>query len=505
MTTQRPKLPPVGPPVASTGIRGLDTILGGGFATRRLHLVEGVPGAGKTTLALQFLLEGVQHDEACLYVTLSETKEELESVAASHGWDLTGIQIREVIPSEESLLPDQQYTLFHPSEVELGTTVRRILDEVEAVKPARVVFDSLSELRLLAGNPLRYRRQILALKQFFAGRECTVLMLDDQTTTQHDLDVQSIAHGVVLLEQMQPGYGAERRRLRVVKMRGLKFHGGNHDYVIRRGGLNVFPRLVSGDVLDTPEFQRIGTGVAELDQLIGGGVELGTSTLIAGAAGAGKSSFAAQIAVAAAKQDVRSAMFIFDESRQTLVSRMRGMEVPLEEQVRKGMIVIQKVDPAEFSPGEFAYRVLQSVDEGGARVVVIDSLNGFLSAMIDEKFVTNLLHELLMALGQRHVATLIVGVQAGLIGPMMSTPIDASYLADTVILLRYFEAGGEVRQALSVMKKRGSSHERTIREFRLGKGGLEVGPPLREFRGVLTGVPNYEGPAGPLMKGPLKG
>jgi circadian clock protein KaiC len=505
MTTQRPKLPPIGPNLASTGIRGLDKILGGGFATRRLHLVEGVPGAGKTTLALQFLLEGVKQDETCLYVTLSETKEELESVAASHGWDLSGIQIREVIPSEESLLPDQQYTLFHPSEVELGTTVRRILDEVDAVQPARVVFDSLSELRLLAGNPLRYRRQILALKQFFAGRECTVLMLDDQTTTQNDLDVQSIAHGVVLLEQMQPGYGAERRRMRVVKMRGLKFHGGNHDFIIKSGGLQVFPRLVSGDWIETSAFRRISTGVKEFDQLLGGGLELGTSTLIAGAAGSGKSSLAAQIAVAAADQGVRSSMFIFDESRQTLVSRMRGMFVPLEEQIENGMISIQKIDPAEFSPGEFTHRVLQSVDEGGARVVVIDSLNGFLSAMIDERFVSNLLHELLMSLGQRQVATIVVGVHAGLIGPMMNTPVDASYLADAVILLRYFEAGGEVRQALSVMKKRGSSHERTIREFRLGKGGLEVGPPLREFRGVLTGVPNYEGTSAPLLKGMPKG
>jgi circadian clock protein KaiC len=505
MTMQRPKLPSAATTLASTGIRGLDTILGGGFARKRLHLVEGVPGAGKTTLALQFLLEGVKHGEACLYVTLSETKEELEGVAASHGWDLQGLEIREVIPSEESLLPDQQYTLFHPSEVELGATVRRILDEVESVKPARVVFDSLSELRLLAGNSLRYRRQILALKQFFAGRECTVLMLDDQTTTQHDLDVQSIAHGVVLLEQMQPGYGAERRRLRVVKMRGLAFHGGNHDFIIRRGGLQVFPRVTAGDSPEMHAFRHIRSGVDQFDQLLGGGLELGTSTLIAGAAGSGKSSLAAQIAVAAATQDVRSAMFIFDESRQTLVSRMRGMEVPLEDHVRTGMITIQKVDPAEFSPGEFTHRVLQAVDEGGARVVVIDSLNGFLSAMIEEKFVSNLLHELLMALGQRQVATLLVGVHAGLIGPMMNTPVDASYLADSVILLRYFEAGGEVRQALSVMKKRGSSHERTIREFRLGSGGLKVGEPLREFRGVLTGVPSYEGPAGPLMTGRPRG
>ena len=478
--------------LASTGISGLDDVLAGGLTSNRLYLLEGVPGSGKTTLAMQFLLEGVRRDEPVLYVTLSESEDELRGVAASHGWALDGITIRELAPSEDSLRPDDQYTMFHPSEVELGETIKTILADVERVKPARVVFDSLSELRLLAGNPLRYRRQILTLKQFFNGRQCTVMMLDDMTSSDHDLQVHSIAHGVIRLEQQHPEYGAERRRLMVLKYRGRRYRGGYHDYVIEAGGLVVFPRLIASEHVPPAVTEKLTSGLAEMDALMGGGIERGTSTLIVGAAGTGKSTLAAQFVGAAAQRGQKSALFVFDESIGTLLLRTASLGIDLRQHQADGNVTIQQVDPAELSPGELTHAIRDAVENQGVTIVVIDSLNGYLSAMPGEKFLIVQLHELLSYLGQRGVATLLVAAHQGLIGGAMITPVDASYLADAVILMRYYETKGEVRQAISVMKKRSGAHERTIRNFKMENGGIHIGPPLREFRGVLTGVPIHE-------------
>ena len=474
---------------ASTGVAALDDILNGGLTPHRLYLIEGEPGSGKTTLALQYLLEGVRRGEPVLYVTLSESSEELHAVAQSHGWTLDGITVKELAPSEESLRPEDMYTMFHPSEVELGETTRAVLSEVERIRPARVAFDSLSELRLIAGNPLRYRRQILALKQFFGGRQCTVLMLDDKTSVDHDLQVQSIAHGVIQLEQLNPDYGAERRRLKVTKFRGSSFRGGYHDFIIQRGGIVVFPRLVAREHRPPVELTKLPSGIGELDELLGGGIERGTSTLISGAAGTGKSTLAAQFVSAACERGERCSMFIFDEGMATLLTRSVGLGMDLQKHIDRGMLMVQQVDPAELSPGELTNAVRESVERDGSVIVVIDSLNGYLNAMPGERFLIVQLHELLTYLGQAGVATLLISAHHGLIGSSMTSPVDASYLADAVILMRYFELDGEVRQAISVVKKRGGEHERTIREFRLAQGRISLGPPLRNYRGILTGVP----------------
>ncbi|NDZ14550.1 circadian clock protein KaiC [Variovorax sp. WS11] len=471
------------------GVPGLDDVLGGGLTAHRLYLLEGAPGAGKTTVAIQFLREGVVHGEPVLYVTLSETAHELQGVAESHGWDLKGIEVREMLPAQDALEPDDQYTMFHPSEIELGEKTLRILADVDKIKPTRVVFDSLSELRLLAGGSLRYRRQILALKQFFTGRQCTVLLLDDLTAADQDLQVQSIAHAVIRLEQLNPDYGASRRRLVVTKYRGKEFRGGYHDYKIARGGLHVFPRLVASEHTPPMTQTRIPSGLVALDDLLGGGIEKGTSTLFVGAPGTGKSSVAVQFAITAAKRGECAALFIFDESINTLRTRCEGLGMDLGPYIDSGHIRVRQVDPAELSPGEFVHEIREAVEQHEATMVVIDSLNGYLNAMPDERFLIVQLHELLTYLGQNGVATMLVGAQHGLIGMQMQTPVDASYLADSVVLLRYFEDGGEVRQAISVLKKRGGAHERTIRSFSLNAQGIHVGAPLRNFRGILTGVP----------------
>jgi circadian clock protein KaiC len=472
-------------PRAATGIAGLDAVLGGGFPVHHLHLVEGTPGTGKTTLALRFLLEGVHRGERGLYITLSETARELRVTARRHGWSVEGLDFREVIAPEES---HEQSVMYHPSEVELSETIRRLLGEIEQTQPARIVVDSLSELRLIAQNSLRYRRQMLAFKQFFDERQSTVLLLDDQTAGGEDLQLQSIAHGVLVLEQLAPEYGAERRRLRVRKMRGTDYRGGYHDFIIKKGGLEVFPRLVAAEHLG--EFLRgqLPSGVKALDRLLAGGLERGTSTLIMGPAGVGKSSIAMQYAAAAAERGEVVALFLFDETVALARSRTEGLGIPLGKHLETGRIQMQQIDPAELSPGEFSAAIQRAVEKNGARVVVVDSVNGYLNAMPQERALHLQLHELLTYLSQQGVATILIVAQHGLVGNMQS-PIDASYLADTLILLRYFEAAGHVRQAISVLKKRIGGHERTLRELRLGPDGIQVGEPLLEFHGVLTGVP----------------
>ncbi len=479
--------------VISTGVAGLDDILVGGLRRNRTYLVEGVPGSGKTTLALQFVRAGASRGEPVLYVTLSETVEELRAGAESHGWTLDGITLREITLSEDALDPGEASTMFHLSEVELTSTTQQVIAGIEALQPTCVVIDSLSEFRLLAGSSLRYRRQILALKQYFNRRGCTVLLLDDLTATDQDMHIQSIAHGVILLEQMNPDYGADRRRLRVRKYRGVAFRGGYHDYAIRTGGVEVYPRLVAAEHRVSNARRKLQSGIGEMDALLGGGIEQGTSTLIVGAAGTGKSTLAAQFAAAAAARGEKSALYIFDESPLTLSMRAAELKIDLASGVETGAVTLRQVDPAELSPGELIHVIRLAVEQEGVKLVVIDSLNGYLNAMPEERFLAIQLHELLTYLGQRNVATILVCAHSGLLGANMSTPVDATYLADAVVLLRYFEARGEVRQALSVMKKRGSKHERTIREFKFDSSGIFVGKALREFRGVLTGVPVYEG------------
>ena len=472
---------------ARTGITGLDDILGGGLPRNRLYLVEGNPGAGKTTAGLQFLLEGVAEGESVLCVTLSETTHELEAIAASHGWSLDRIRVYELAPGEEGLKSD--YTLFHPSEVELNKTMQGVVDVVEQIKPTRVVFDSLSEMRLLARDALRYRRQILALKQFFTGRNCTVILLDDRTADSSDLQLESLAHGVIDLEQLAPEYGAERRRLRVKKLRGLAYRGGYHDFKIATGGLVVFPRLAASDYNDAFEAGEIASGNVELDLLLGGGLSRGSSTLIVGPAGPGKTSVALLYALAAAKRGEMAAFYSFEEGLGTLYARARGLGWDVEGAVASGRLLMQLVNPAELSPGEFADGVRRMVQEKKASVIVIDSLNGYLNAMPEERHLSLHLHELLAYLAQRGVATLMVVAQHGMLGAGMSAPVDLSYLSDTVIVLRYFEDEGALHVAASVLKKRSGSHERTIRELTMSKDGIRLGPPLREYHGVLTGVP----------------
>ena len=482
----------------STGIAGLDNILGGGLDPDRLYLVEGEPGTGKTTIALQFLLNGASRGESGLYVTLSESERELRLVAKRHGWSIDQLSIFELIPPEASLDPERELTLFHPAELELSETIKLIFERVNAVKPLRVVFDSLSEMRLLAQNSLRYRRQILALKHFFAERQCTVLLLDDFTSDEGDLQLHSIAHGVLTLQQLALDYGSERRRLRVKKMRGIAFRGGFHDFVIETGGVRVFPRLVAAEHHKPFVGDLTPSGNTELDALLGGGLERGTSVLLVGGAGVGKSSIAVTYAVSAARRGERVAIYAFDEGLGTLSARAVGLGVPLQEFVDRDLISIQQIDPAELSPGEFAQLVKDGVEKRNVRVVLIDSLNGYLNAMPDERFLVLQMHELLAYLNQVGVLTIMVLAQHGLLGHMQ-TPIDLSYLSDAVIMLRYFEAAGRVRRAISVVKKRSGTHENTIREFQLTPGGLKVGPPLTQFSGILTGTPTYVGDSQPLM------
>jgi circadian clock protein KaiC len=479
-------------PRISTGSKGLDDILDGGFDPNCLYLYEGRPGTGKTTIGFQFLLEGARKGERVLYITLSETERELKLVAKRHGWSLDGVDVFELVPPETVLDPERELTVFHPAAMELTETTNLVFKEVERINPTRVVLDSLSELRLLAQSPLRYRRQVLALKHFFASRNCTVVVLDDLSSAQDDLQLHSVAHGVVRLEQLAIEYGAERRRLRVVKMRGIQFRGGFHDFTIETGGLRIFPRLVAAEHHKAFVGDYTPSGNAELDQLLGGGLERGTNALLIGAAGVGKSSLALTYAIAAAERGEHAVFFAFDEGRGTVEARARTLGLPLQKHLDSGMIRFQQIDPAELSPGGFTASVRRSVEHDNACVVVIDSLNGYMNAMPDERFLILQMHELLSYLGQQGVLTILVLAQHGLVGPM-DTPLDISYLSDAVLMLRYFELAGTVRRALSVVKKRSGKHEHTIREFRLSSTGISLGPPLTKFSGIFSGNPRYTG------------
>jgi circadian clock protein KaiC len=487
---------------ARTGIAGLDEVLRGGFPANRFYLLRGQPGVGKTTLALQFLLEGIAQGETGLYITLSETKDEVMAVADSHGWNLDALAIFELSALEQQLAQESQNTIFHPSEIELNRTTDALFAEIEKIAPKRLVLDSLSELRLLSESALRYRRQMLALKQYFAGRNITVLLLDDHAAEgEGDAHVQSIAHGVVTIEQLQSDYGAERRRLRINKLRGVDFVGGYHDATIVRGGVRVFPRLIAAEHHSKFDPAPLTSSLTALDSLLGGGLDRGTSTLLLGPAGSGKSSIAMQFAVAAARQGEPVFIYLFEENQRTLLERCKSIGMPLAELIASGKITLRQIDPAELSPGQFVHIVQRHVEEDKARVIIIDSLNGYLQAMPDAKFLSIQLHELLAFLNHHGVVTLMTVAQHGLLGTMVS-PIDLTYLADTVILLRYFEQAGGIRKAVSVIKKRIGRHENTIREFQMDDTGLRVGAPLQEFQGVLTGVPTFSGKSNQMLPKP---
>ncbi|RYF73501.1 MAG: AAA family ATPase [Comamonadaceae bacterium] len=476
---------------ASTGVPGLDDVLGGGLPTNHVYLIEGDPGAGKTTLGLHFLQEGVRHGERGLYVTLSETKEELQTVAASHGWSLDAIEVFELV-SSEGLSPELEQSILHPSQIELGETVRGVIAAVEGLEPRRVVFDSLSEMRLLAQDPLRYRRQVLALKKFFSDQGCTVLMLDDRSSTDTDQQLHSIAHGVVSLEQSVDQYGPERRRLRVLKMRGIKFRGGDHDFVLDTGGLSVFPRLVAAEHRLVGKHDLVSSGVDKLDQLMGGGLPRGSNMLFTGPSGVGKTTTAMAVAFASLQRGEKAVYYLFDEGLSTLVMRMRSLGMDLTPFMDKGDLRIVALDPAEVTAGEFAHMVRHAVEDDGAQIVVIDSLNAYLQAMPGSKYLMLQMHELLTYLNHRNALTILVLGQHGLLGEMQAD-VDMSYLADAILLFRFFEARGKLLKAVSVVKSRTHQHEQTIREFRMGPQGLQVGLELTDFQGVLMGVTAYHG------------
>lgn len=482
-----------------TGVDGLDDILSGGLPSGQMYLLEGDPGTGKTTLAMQFIKAGVARGERALYITLSEPASELLGSASSHGWDLDSLPIAEFVPEEASFSADQQYTVFHPSEVELASTIQRLTAEIEKTNPDRLVIDSLSELRLLASDAMRYRRQLLALKQFFAGRHTTVLMLDDLTGETRDLQLQSIAHGVIRLEKLPRSYGSTRRRVEILKLRGSTFREGFHDYNIQYGGLVVFPRLVAAEHNQAFANERIQSGNASLDAMFGGGIARGSSTLITGPAGSGKSTLSMQYAYAAALRGDRAIVYAFDEVLRTAKDRVKALGMDVDPLIDQGTLAMSQVDPAELSPGEFIAQIRADVEQKDTRVVVIDSLNGLLNSMPGERDVILQLHELLAYLNQKGIMTILILAQQGLIGTMQ-TQLDVSYLADTVVLLRYFEVRGSIRQVISVLKQRVGRHERSLRELYFGSQGLTVGEPLHGLQGVLTGVPQFvDGPDTDLL------
>jgi circadian clock protein KaiC len=477
---------------ASTGVGGLDYLLRGGLPSHRIHLIEGHPGAGKTTLGLQFLLEGVRRGESCMYITLSETAEELRANAASHGWDLSGIHMQEFQPTE-NLRPEEQYTLFHPAEIELGDLSRNVFEAVEKLKPARAVLDSVSDMRLLARDSLRYRRQILGLKQFFAGRGCTLLLLNEIGANDTDAHIQSLAHGVIRLEQAVHDFGIARRRLEISKLRGVAYVGGFHDFSIQTGGIRVFPRLENRRQIRPRPKETLKTGLAQLDALLDNGVPMGTCTLILGPSGVGKSTLSGHYLASAARKGLRCAAFLFDEQRQTFLDRGDVLGMDLSKYTKSGLLKVTKVEPGSMSPGQFSHFVRKAVEDDNVRVVLIDSLTGYLTAIPESEAAVVRLHELTSYLASSGAATFLTVAQQGMLGQSMMSPIDVSYIADTMFMMRFFEAGGRVRKALSVLKKRTGKHETTIREIGVKNSALWVGEPLEDFRGVLTGVPEYAG------------
>lgn len=474
-----------------TGIADLDNVLGGGLTANRSYLLEGTPGSGKTTIALQFLMEGARIGEAGLYITLSETSAELREVAESHGWSLDGIELFELV-TEDGLDPESQQSILEPSEVELGETLKGVRECVDRLSPRRVVFDSLSEMRLLAQSSLRYRRQILALKQYFSTRNCTVLMLDDRSSDPGDLQLHSIAHGVITLEQATQDYGSERRRLRVVKMRGVKYRGGFHDFAIETGGVTVFPRLIAAEHHRDFTDDLLSTGLTEFDEMLGGSITPGTNTLLNGPSGVGKTTTAVRAGLTAIERGEKAAYFLFDEGIATMMARSRAMGMDLQPCIDSGAMQVFQIDPAEVTPGEFASWVRRAVETDGVRFIAIDSLNAFLQAMPGEKYLLLQMHEMLSYLNQQGVVTFLILGQHGIIGDVRSE-IDLSYLSDTIVLFRYFEARGNVLKAISVAKSRTTEHQSSIREFRLTPRGIEIGIPLKDFEGVLTGLPTYHG------------
>ena len=478
-----------------SGVEGFDEILCAGLPRNCFYLIQGDPGSGKTTLALQFLLEGLRRGERVLYITLSETREELLKVARSHDWSLDNIPLLELSAIESLLRPEAHTTVFHPSEMELSKVSQVLLDEARKAAPGRVVFDSLSEFRLIAETPLRYRRQLLTLKQEFARYSSTVLLMDDKMTASGaaaDPHVLSLTHGVFEMEQLSPDFGVSRRRMRVVKLRGVKFREGFHDYAIMKGGLRLFPRLVAAEHQEDFKHEPLHSGIQELDQIFGGGPDRGTTTLILGPAGTGKSTLALQDAAQMARQGERSMVFTFDETRGVMLARAEALGLRLEPHIQTGVITVQQVDPAELSPGEFAVRIVNAV-AGGCKLVIIDSLNGYLNAMPGEKYLSSQLHELCSMLNQKGVVTFLILPQHGLVGTNEAS-VDLSYLADSVVTLRYFEAAGEVKQAVAVVKKRSGQHEKSIREYKLESGrGIRIGPPLKAFQGLLSAVPVFRG------------
>ena len=500
MTQPQASAPAPPPHRLSTGIAGLDDILGGGLPAGHIYLLEGESGAGKTTVGLHFLLEGVRRGERTLWITLSETEGELEQIARSHGWSLEGVEVCNPAAPERALAPDEQYSFFSPADVELDEMRRAIMTAADRHRPTRVVFDPFSDIRHLARDVLRYRRQVLALREFFSRRDATVLLMQEMTRgTPGDLQAEALVHGYLTLHQDAPEYGGQRRRVRIHKMRGMPFRDGFHDFAIHTGGLEVYPRLVAAEHQHDEEEETVSSGLAPLDALLGGGIERGSSMLIMGAAGVGKSTLASHYAVSAASRGEKAALFLFDETARAYRSRSEKLGLRVREHMASGLLTMRQIDSAECSAGQFTHMVMRAVDRG-ATIVVIDSLSGYLSAMPEERFLSTHLHELLTYLSHRNVLTLLTLAQHGVVGEHVASPVDVSYIADTVLLLRYFEARGAIRRAISVVKKRSGGHEVYLRELQIDSGGVKIGEPLTQFQGVLTGRPEFTGESGRLTQ-----